>query len=70
MLSPQAAWQRLFWMQAVVADQPALAHAVRRLSLYEQLELTLQLLGDEWPEAASPEPLPANVIPFRPRLRQ
>jgi hypothetical protein len=67
LLSPVAAWQRLFWMQEVVAHQPAVANAVRCLSLYDQLQLTLQLLREEWPEADSPETLPANVIPFRPR---
>jgi hypothetical protein len=66
-LSPDAAWQRLFWMQAVVAGEPSVARAVRSLSLYDQLELTLQLLAQEWPE---PEPLPANVIPFRRRVSQ
>jgi hypothetical protein len=69
-LSPDAAWQRLFWLQAVVADEPAMARAVRCLSLYDQLELTLQLLGEAWPQATSPEPLPANVIPFRRRATQ
>jgi hypothetical protein len=69
-LSPDAAWQRLFWMQTVVADQPAVARAVRCLSLYDQLELTLQLLGEEWPATESRESMPANVIPFRRRVRE
>lgn len=54
-------------MQALVADEPAVARVVRRLSLYDQLELTLQLLAHESPEPAA-EPLPANVIPFRRRV--
>jgi len=55
-------------MQEAVAHAPALAHAVRRLSLYDQLALTLRLLRDEWPEPPpSPEVLPANVVRFRPR---
>ena len=51
----------------MVAGEPSVARAVRSLSLYDQLELTLQLLAQEWPE---PEPLPANVIPFRRRVSQ
>ena len=34
-------------------------------SLYDQLELTLQLLADEW---HAPDALPPNVIPFRRRV--
>jgi hypothetical protein len=44
-----------------------MAHAVRYLSLRDQLELTLELLrscdGTELE-------LPSNVIPFRPRRRR
>jgi hypothetical protein len=61
------AWERLKDMQQVVADQPAVARAVRSLPLYDVLELTLELLGQhDWPEFAQPEPLPPNVIRFRP----
>jgi hypothetical protein len=51
-------------MQQVMCTQPEVAHAVRCLSLVDQLELTLELLN-EWQES-EPE-LPSNVIPFRPR---
>jgi len=55
-------------MQAVVAHQPAIAHAVRWLPLYDQLELTLELLRqDDWPDFKPPDQLPPNVIRFRPR---
>ncbi|HLZ28691.1 MAG TPA: hypothetical protein VKV73_15360 [Chloroflexota bacterium] len=57
-------------MQAVVADEPAVARAVRCLSLHDQLALTLRLLAAEWPTPASPTPLPANVIPFRRRVTE
>jgi hypothetical protein len=58
-------------MQRVVAEQPAIAHAVRCLRLADQLKLTLELLRqEEWPEFDEPEPLPPNVIRFRPRLRR
>jgi len=54
-------------VQAVLAEQPAVARAVRRLSLYDQLALTLELLRDaECPDAQTSD-LPANVIPFRRR---
>jgi hypothetical protein len=57
-------------MQKVVYEQPSVAHSVRCLELYDVLELTLELLRQHnWPEFefAEPEPLPANVIRFRPR---
>jgi hypothetical protein len=58
-------------MQRVVAEQPTIAHAVRCLRLADQLELTLELLQqDEWPNFADSEPLPPNVVRFRPRLRR
>jgi hypothetical protein len=71
-LALHSAWRRLRDMQEVVAAQPAIAHAVRCLPLYDQLELTLELLRQEdWPdfEFEHPEELPPNVIPFRPRRR-
>jgi hypothetical protein len=41
------------------------------LRLADQLELTLELLRqDEWPGFAEAEPLPGNVIRFRPRARR
>ena len=62
------AWRRIRDMQTVVAEQPAIAHAVRCLSLLDVLELQLQLLAQPgWPEFDEPEELPPNVIRFRPR---
>lgn len=67
MLPPSAAWQRLFHVQEVLAEQPAVARAVRSLSLYDQLSLTLELLRDsDWPEPDTRE-LPSNVLRFRRR---
>jgi hypothetical protein len=55
-------------MQEVLAAQPAVARAVRSLSLHDQLSLTLELLREaDWSETPSAEPLPPNVIPFRRR---
>ena len=62
MLPSGLAWQRLLLLQDVLAEQPDLARALRHLSLYDQLAMTLELLLDS-PEPA--EALPANVIPFR-----
>ncbi len=56
------AWGRLARLREVVIEQPALARAFQRLSLYEQLSMTLELLRE--PEAAA---LPDNVVQFRPR---
>ena len=55
-------------MQRVVVHEPAIAYAVRCLPLYDQLELTLELLRqDDWPDFERPEQLPPNVIRFCPR---
>jgi hypothetical protein len=70
MLSTDAGWQRLRDMQNVLTQQPAIAHAVRCLSLFDLLELQLELLCQpDWPEVDEPEPLPPNVVRFRPRVR-
>ena len=70
-LPPGEGWRRVRDMQQVVVQQPAIAHALRCLPLYDQLELTLQLLQqDEWPQLDHPEPLPPNVVRFRPRPRR
>jgi hypothetical protein len=46
-------------MQKVVAQQPAITHAVGCLLLHDRLELTLELLRQEdWPEFDEYEPLP------------
>ena len=58
-------------MQRVVVHEPAIAYAVHCLPLYDQLELTLELLRqDDWPEFDDLEPLPPNVVRFRPRRRR
>ena len=70
-LAPRHAWDRLRDMKQVVDRQPAIAHAIRCLPLYDQLELTLELLRqDDWPEFDQRERLPSNVVRFRPRLRR
>ena len=70
MLPPREGWQRLRDMQRVVVREPAIAYAAHCLPLYDQLELTLQLLQqDDWPEFDD-EPLPPNVVRFRPRVRR
>jgi hypothetical protein len=59
---------RLAQIREVVERQPAIAHAVRRLSLRDQLELTLELLSEPSPFSNDgAKTLPPNVIPFRPR---
>jgi tRNA A58 N-methylase Trm61 len=69
-LTPQAAWQRVRDMESVLARQPAAARAVGCLPLFDQLELTLELLRQSaWPDVGAVEELPPNVIRFRPRLR-
>jgi hypothetical protein len=55
-------------MHDVVEHQPAIADAIHRLTLFDQLELTLELLKqNDWPDFGTPEPLPPNVFRFRPR---
>jgi hypothetical protein len=65
MLPAREAWEQLACMQHVIWTQPDVASAVRRLTLLDQLELTVELLTDVH-GAAEPE-LPPNVIRFRPR---
>ena len=43
-LPPDQAWRRLRDMHDVVEHQPAIAHALRCLTLFDQLELTRELL--------------------------
>jgi hypothetical protein len=58
-------------MHDVVERQPSIAYAVHCLTLFDQLELTLQLLQqDDWPDFDTQEPLPANVVRFRPRSQR
>jgi hypothetical protein len=64
------AWHRLTRMQQIVAQQPALARAVSYMTLYDQLDLTLELLnmgGDTHLDEDPVEPWPSNVIRFRAR---
>jgi len=57
-------------MQHVLIKQPITAHAVCFLPLCDVVELQLELLRQaDWPEFDDDEPLPANVILFRPRRR-
>lgn len=51
-------------MQCVMCTQPEIAHAVRRLWLLDQLQLTLELLKES---RETETELSSNVIPFRPR---
>jgi hypothetical protein len=58
-------------MQSVLADQPLIAHAVRCLPLCDVLELQLERLRQaDWPDLEQLEPLPPNVVRFRPSCRQ
>jgi hypothetical protein len=67
-LPARLAWQRLRYMQQVVAQQPRVAYAMQWLPIYDQLELTLELLAQtDWPDLDQPEPPPPNVVRFRPR---
>jgi hypothetical protein len=64
------AWHRLTRMQQMVARQPALARAVSYMTLYDQLDLTLELLhmdGNTYLDEEPAESLPSNVIRFRVR---
>jgi hypothetical protein len=52
-------------LREVVIEQPTLGRALQRLSLYDQLLITLEVLRE--PEAAT---LPHNVVRFRPRTER
>ena len=66
--TPPDAWRRLRDMLNVVAQQPTMAYAVRWLPVFDLLELQLELLRQpDGPELDKPQPLPPNVIRFRPR---
>ena len=69
-IPPRQAWHRLTRMQQLVARQPALARAVSYMTLYDQLDLTLELLlkvGNTYLDEEPDEPLPSNVIRVRVR---
>jgi hypothetical protein len=70
-IPPRQAWHRLSRMQQMVALQPALGRAVSYMTLYDQLDLTLELLhmgGDTYLDEDAVDPRPSNVIRFRARL--
>ena len=57
-------------MQHMVAQEPALAWVVSCMPLYDQLDLTLELLlkvGNTYLDEEPGEPLPSNVTRFRVR---
>jgi len=67
-IPPRHAWHRLARMQQMVAHEPALAWAVSWMPLYDQLDLTLELLqtdGSTYLDDDPSEPSPSNVIRFR-----
>jgi hypothetical protein len=70
LIPPRQAWHRLTRMQQMAAQQPALAWAVSWMTLYDQLDLTLELLhmdGNTYLDEDPAEPWPPNVIRFRVR---
>jgi hypothetical protein len=63
-----------FSVPMIVRPQPELAWLVDRMSLYDQLDLTLELLHadtwhdeDTWPEDERAAPAPSNIVRFRRR---
>jgi hypothetical protein len=69
-IPPHRAWRRVSRMQHMVAQEPALAWVVSCMPLYDQLDLTLELLlkvGNTYLDEEPGEPLPSNVIRFRVR---
>ena len=70
MIPTRQAWHRLTRMQQMVAQQSALAWAVSCMTLYDQLDLSLELLGHHDNSYLDEEPVetwPPNVIRFRVR---
>ena len=69
-IPPGQAWHRLARMQQMVPHEPALAWVGSWMPLYDQLDLTLDLLhqvGNTYLDKEPDEPLPSNVIRFRVR---
>lgn len=62
--SPRAAWTLLARMQEVVQREPAVARAVRFMTLADQLELTLELIsaGDRFDNSERADPLPPSGV--------
>jgi hypothetical protein len=46
LLPPRLPWERLAHIQHLVWGRPEIAYAARRLTLLDQLELTVELLSD------------------------
>ena len=70
MIPAHRAWRRVSRMQHMVAQEPALAWVVTYMPLYDQLDLTLELLqidGSTYLDEDPSEPSPSNVIRFRVR---
>ena len=70
MIPPHRAWRRVSRMHYMVAQEPALAWVVSCMPLYDQLDLTLELLlkvGNTYLDEKPGEPLLSNVIRFRVR---
>jgi hypothetical protein len=70
LVEPRLAWFRLARMQRMLAEQPTLARAVSWMSLYDQLDLTLELLhlaGNTYLDEETAQHWPSNVIRFRVR---
>jgi hypothetical protein len=67
-IPPHLAWRRVSRMQHMLVQEPALAWAVSWMTLYDQLDLTLELLrrgGNAYLDEEPVEPWPPNVISFR-----
>ena len=68
MIPPHRAWRRVSRMQHMVAQEPALAWVVSCMPLYDQLDLTSELLqtdGSTYLDEDPSESSPSNVIRFR-----
>ena len=67
-IPPRQAWHGLACMRQMVAHEPALDWAVSWLPLYDQLDLTLELLqtdGNSYLDEDPSDPTPSNVIRLR-----
>ena len=67
-IPPHRAWRRVSRMHHMVAQEPALAWVVSCMPLYDQLDLTLELLqtgGSTYLDEDPSESSPSNVIRFR-----
>ena len=72
-IPPHRAWRRLTRMQQMVAHEPTLAWAVSWMPLYDQLDLSIELLqtdGSTYLDEDPSESSPSNVIRFRLRRQR